>query len=154
VLASISDLLPYCANVQVKGQIKKKNSIFVQINEMAEQNDLGRDGEAKARDYLIRQGYTILHTNWRWHHYELDIVATKDEELIVVEVKTRSEDYLLSPEEAVDNKKIRRIVAAADAYVRYFNLELPVRFDIITLIKGKEGFRIEHIDDAFYAPCR
>ena len=117
---------------------------------MAEQNDLGRDGEAKARDYLIRQGYTILHTNWRWHH----IVATKDEELIVVEVKTRSEDYLLSPEEAVDNKKIRRIVAAADAYVRYFNLELPVRFDIITLIKGKEGFQIEHIDDAFYAPCR
>ena len=154
MLASISDLLPYCANVQVKGQIKKKNSIFVQINEMAEQNDLGRDGEAKARDYLIRQGYTILHTNWRWHHYELDIVATKDEELIVVEVKTRSEDYLLSPEEAVDNKKIRRIVAAADAYVRYFNLELPVRFDIITLIKGKEGFQIEHIDDAFYAPCR
>lgn len=121
---------------------------------MAEQNDLGRDGEAKARGYLIQQGYTILHTNWRWHHYELDIVATKDEELIVVEVKTRSEDYLLSPEEAVDNKKIRRIVAAADAYVRYFNLELPVRFDIITLIKGKEGFQIEHIDDAFYAPCR
>ena len=89
---------------------------------MAEQNDLGRDGEAKARDYLIRQGYTILHTNWRWHHYELDIVATKDEELIVVEVKTRSEDYLLSPEEAVDNKKIRRIVAAADAYMSVISI--------------------------------
>ena len=109
---------------------------------MAEQNDLGKDGEARARDYLIRQGYTILHTNWRWHHYELDIVAMKEGELIVVE------------EEAVDNKKIRRIVAAADAYVRYFNLEMPVRFDIITLVKGKEGFQIEHIDDAFYAPCR
>lgn len=154
MLASISDLLPYFANVQVKAQIKKKIPIFVQINKMAEQNDLGKDGEARARDYLIRQGYTILHTNWRWHHYELDIVAMKEGELIVVEVKTRSEDYLLSPEEAVDNKKIRRIVAAADAYVRYFNLEMPVRFDIITLVKGKEGFQIEHIDDAFYAPCR
>lgn len=121
---------------------------------MAERNDLGKDGEARARDYLIRQGCTILHTNWRWHHYELDIVAMKEGELIVVEVKARSEDYLLSPEEAVDNKKIRRIVAAADAYVRCFNLEMPVRFDIITLVKGKEGFRIEHIDDAFYAPCR
>lgn len=54
---------------------------------MAEQNDLGRDGEARARDYLIRQGYTILHTNWRWHHYELDIVAVKEKELVVVEVK-------------------------------------------------------------------
>ena len=154
MLASISDLLPYFANVQVKAQIKKKIPIFVQINKMAEQNDLGKDGEARARDYLIRQGYTILHTNWRWHHYELDIVAMKEGELIIVEVKTRSEDYLLSPEEAVDNKKIRRIVAAADAYVRYFNLEMPVRFDIITLVKGKEGFQIEHIDDAFYAPCR
>ena len=121
---------------------------------MAEQNDLGRDGEARARDYLIRQGYTILHTNWRWHHYELDIVAVKEKDLVVVEVKTRSEDYLLSPEEAVDNKKIRRIVAAADAYVRYFNIDLPVRFDIVTLIKKETGFLIDHIEDAFYAPCR
>lgn len=121
---------------------------------MAQKNDLGKDGEARARDYLVRQGYTILHTNWRWHHYELDIVAAADNELVVVEVKTRSADYLISPEEAVDNRKIRRIVAAADAYVRYFNLEWPVRFDIITLVKGKEGYRIEHIADAFYAPCR
>lgn len=124
------------------------------VIKMAEQNELGKDGEARARDYLIRQGYTIMHTNWHWHHYELDIVAVKDGELVVVEVKTRSFDYLISPEDAVDNKKIRRIVAAADAYVRYFNLELPVRFDIITLIKRKDSYQIEHIDDAFYAPCR
>ena len=121
---------------------------------MAKRNETGKDGESVARAFLEKQGYRITHTNWHWHHYELDIVAVKDTWLIVVEVKTRSEDYLLSPEEAVDNKKIRRIVAAADAYVRYFNLEMPVRFDIITLVKGKEGFQIEHIDDAFYAPCR
>lgn len=121
---------------------------------MAEQNDLGKDGEARAREYLIRLGYTIMHTNWHWHHYELDIVAVNDGELVVVEVKTRSADYLLSPEDAVDTKKIRRIVAAADAYVRFFNLDMPVRFDIITLVKSKEGYQIEHIDDAFYAPCK
>ena len=138
----------------MKAQIKKKNSIFVQINKMAEGNKLGRDGEAAARDFLIRQGYTVLHSNWHWHHYELDIVALKDNEIIVVEVKTRSEDFLVSPEEAVDNKKIRRIVAAADAYVRYFNLDCPVSLDIITLIKSGDGYKIEHLDDAFYAPCR
>lgn len=121
---------------------------------MAESNDLGKDGEAAARQYLIRQGYAVLHSNWHWHHFELDIVARKDNELVVVEVKTRSEDYLLSPEEAVDDKKIRRIVMAADAYVRYFNLDLPVRFDIITLIKEAGGYRIDHIEDAFYAPCK
>ena len=80
----------------MKAQIKKKNSIFVQINKMAEGNKLGRDGEAAARDFLIRQGYTVLHSNWHWHHYELDIVALKDNEIIVVEVKTRSEDFLVS----------------------------------------------------------
>lgn len=121
---------------------------------MAEGNELGKEGEALAREYLQRKGYRVLHANWRWHHYELDIVAIEDGELVVAEVKTRSADFLISPEDAVDTKKIRRIVAAADAYVRYFNLDLPVRFDIITLVKGKDGYRIDHIDDAFYAPCK
>ena len=53
-----------------------------------------------------------------------------------------------------EQEKIRRIVAAADAYVRFFNLELPVRFDIITVIKKGEESEIDHIEDAFYAPCR
>ncbi len=121
---------------------------------MAERNNTGKEGESEARVYLEKQGYLILHTNWHWHHYELDIVASKENELVIVEVKTRSEDYLLSPEEAVDEKKIRRIVAAADAYARFFNIELPVRFDIISLIKSPQGYQIEHIEDAFYAPCR
>ena len=106
------------------------------------------------KQYMEKQGYKITHTNWHWHHYELDIVAVKDTWLVVVEVKTRSDDYLLAPEDAVDAPKIRRIVAAADAYVRFFNLELPVRFDIITVIKKGEESEIDHIEDAFYAPCR
>ena len=121
---------------------------------MAHTNEMGKEGEAVARRYLEQQGYVIACTNWHWHHYELDIIAVKEDELIVVEVKTRSEDFLLSPEDAVDTKKIRRIVAAADAYVRYFNIDLPVRFDIVTLIKKETGFLIDHIEDAFYAPCR
>ena len=116
-------------------------AIFVQINAMARQNDMGREGESEARAYLVKHGYNVLHTNWHWHHYELDIIAVKEDELIVVEVKTRSEDFLLSPEDA-------------DAYVRYFNIDLPVRFDIVTLIKKETGFLIDHIEDAFYAPCR
>ena len=98
-------------------------AIFVQINAMARQNDMGREGESEARAYLVKHGYNVLHTNWHWHHYELDIIAVKEDELIVVEVKTRSEDFLLSPEDAVDIKKIRRIVAAADAYVRYRDID-------------------------------
>jgi len=121
---------------------------------MADQNLIGKEGEEEARNYLIQNDYIIFHTNWHFHHYELDIVAMKDDELIVVEVKTRSEGFLIAPEEAVDRGKIRRIVSAADVYVRYFRLNMPVRFDIITLIKSDSGYEIEHIEDAFYAPLR
>ncbi len=121
---------------------------------MTDQNLTGKEGEEEARCFLIKHEYIILHTNWRWHHYELDIIATKDDELVIVEVKTRSEDYLISPEESIDNGKIKRITSAADVYARYFRLSMPIRFDIITLIKSDNGYEIEHIKDAFYAPLR
>lgn len=121
---------------------------------MAERNDTGREGEEVARNYLQKKGYTILETNWHWHHYELDIIAMDEDMLVIVEVKTRAVDHLLSPEDAVDWKKMRRMVAAADAYVRYFHMDAPVRFDIISVIKGKNGYEIEHFDDAFLPPVR
>lgn len=124
------------------------------LREMAKRNETGKEGESLARAFLEKAGYQVVHTNWRWHRYELDIVAIKEDTLVVVEVKTRSENPLLAPEEAVDEVKIRRIVTAADAYVRYFDIRLPVRFDIITLIKRGDGFVADHIEDAFYAPCR
>lgn len=121
---------------------------------MAERNDTGRAGESFAQTYLKKKGYTILHTNWHWHHFELDIVATDGEWLVIVEVKTRSADYLTSPEEAVDRKKMKRIIAAADAYIRLFNISAPARFDIISLVKMAEGYQVEHIEDAFLPSCR
>ena len=117
--------------------------------------EIGREGEEAAVYYLKTKGYTIIQTNWHWHHYELDIIAMHGENLVIIEVKTRAANYLVSPEEAIDKKKIRRIVQAADAYVRRYNIDKPVRFDIITLIqKADGGYVIDHIDDAFFAPLR
>lgn len=121
---------------------------------MAERNDTGRAGEEQARQYLEKKGYRILHANWRWHRYELDIVALDGGCLVVAEVKTRAADCLVSPEEAVDKGKIRRIAAAADAYVRRFGIEAPVRFDLLLVWKERNRFRIEQVEDAFYAPLR
>jgi putative endonuclease len=121
---------------------------------MAEKNETGKQGEAEARRYLEEKGYRVLEANWRFHRFELDIVATNSQELVVVEVKTRSENYLARPETAVDKRKIRRIVAASDAYVRKFDVTLPVRFDVLCLIKKGPIFEIEHIEDAFFAPMR
>jgi putative endonuclease len=121
---------------------------------MANRNLIGREGEEEARRRLTAQGYSIYHTNWRWRHYEIDIVAARDGELVIVEVKTRSARYLLPPENAIDRGKIKRLVAAADVYVRHFGLDMPVRFDVIVLIKRRDGYRAEHIRDAFHPPIQ
>lgn len=119
---------------------------------MAAHNALGKAGEDAAAAYLEKNGYTIRDRNWRKNHLELDIVATKDGELIIVEVKTRSNTDYTEPQEAVDRQKIRRIVIAADAYIKHFCIDAPVRFDIITAVGDIGAFKIEHIEDAFYPP--
>ena len=83
---------------------------------MAEHNLLGKAGEDAAVDYLERHDYVIRHRNWRKGHFELDIVAAKNGELIIVEVKTRSDTDFALPQDAVTPQKIRRTVIAADTY--------------------------------------
>ena len=119
---------------------------------MAKHNDLGKAGENTAVDYLEQKGYLIRDRNWRRGHLELDIVAAKDNELIVVEVKTRSNALFAEPENAVDLPKIRRTVRAANAYIRLFQIDTPVRFDIITVVGDDGNFKVEHIEEAFYPP--
>lgn len=116
---------------------------------MAKHNDLGKSGENAAVAYLEQKGYLIRDRNWRRGHFELDIVAAKDNELIVVEVKTRSNTLFAEPENAVDLPKIRRTVRAADAYIRLFQIDTPVRFDIITVVGDDGNFKVEHIEEAF-----
>ncbi|MDR1408285.1 MAG: YraN family protein [Tannerella sp.] len=120
---------------------------------MAERNITGKTGEEVACSYLKATGYKVLYTNWRFHHYELDIVATNGDLLVVVEVKTRSANYIVAPEQAVNRQKIKRIVWAAEACQRRCKIDLPIRFDIICLIRTEEAYVVEnHIEDAFYAP--
>jgi putative endonuclease len=117
---------------------------------MAAHNEFGIEGEDKAANYLIREGYTILDRNWRSGHKELDIVAEKDGTLVVAEVKTRTSSKYGNPEDAVTPRKIRNTVLAADAYIRFNRIDLPVRFDIISILSN--GDVINHIEDAFRSP--
>jgi len=119
---------------------------------MAEHNTLGKEGEDEASAYLVRQGYEILHRNWRSGKKELDIVAIKDEELTVVEVKTRRNTEFAQAYDAVNEQKIKRIVLATNTYLKKFQLDMPVHFDIITLVGNTGSFTIEHIKEAFYPP--
>lgn len=122
---------------------------------MSESYQLGKNGEEMAADYLRSLGYRIEAQRWRLHHLELDIVATDREtnEIVFVEVKTRTTPLYGAPEEAVDYKKIMHTVHAADAYLKQYQIELDWRFDIIAIIDdGHHEPQINHIKDAFYPP--
>lgn len=119
---------------------------------MAIHNELGKTGEETAIRFLQEKGYRIRHRNWRSGKKELDIVAEHKGELIVIEVKTRRNNHFGNPEDSINEQKIRRIVSSADAYLRKYSLDIPVRFDIISLTGIKEPLKIEHIINAFYPP--
>ena len=119
---------------------------------MAQHNEFGQISEDRAAAYLMARGYTIRDRNWRFGHKELDIVAQKNDTLAIIEVKARRSDRYGDAVDAVTDDKIRKIVQAADVYVRYHRINLKVRFDIIA-ITGELGQQtIEHIEDAFRSP--
>lgn len=76
---------------------------------MADKDIRGRRGEDRAVRHLIASGYTVLDRNWRCAAGELDVVAARDDELIVVEVKTRRSEWYGHPFEAVDQRKRDRL---------------------------------------------
>lgn len=119
---------------------------------MSAHNLLGKEGEHLAAAFLEANGYIIRHRNWRHRRNELDIVAETASELVVVEVKTRRNDEFGDPQEAVNTRKIRSIVAATDAYVKKFKLDSDVRFDIIAITGTVDNYHIEHIKEAFFPP--
>ena len=116
---------------------------------MAAHNELGKAGEEAAVRYLESKGFVIRHRNWRFKHWELDIVAYKDGEVRVIEVKTRTRDNFKSPIESVDRQKRKKLMRATDAYIKYFDIDEPVYFDIITLVGSDGFFDIEHVEYAF-----
>ncbi len=115
---------------------------------MAGHNELGKWGERVAREYLLVQGYAVSGENIRVAGVEIDFIATKDDTVCFVEVKTRSTDFT-DPIDAVDNRKRSRLVRAADSYMRAYDIPLEPRFDIILIIGTPGNYTIEHIPDAF-----
>lgn len=117
---------------------------------MAEHNELGKLGEELGVEFLRKEGYEILDTNWTFQKAEIDIIAQKENILAIVEVKTRSSLEFGLPQDFVKPKKIQLLVKAVNEYVVSKNLDVNVRFDIIAVHKEGKSFVIEHLIDAFY----
>lgn len=116
---------------------------------MAIHNELGKEGEKIAVDYLVKKGYKILEKNWRYQKAEVDIIAEYKNTLAIVEVKTRTNSYFGNPQDFINPKKIKLLVSAANEYVISKNLEVDVRFDIVAIITNKKVTEIEHLKNAF-----
>lgn len=107
---------------------------------MASHNDFGKEGEEMAVGWLCERGYVILDRNWRYSHYEIDIVATKNGTLHFIEVKTRKGNFFGFPEQNVKKKKFRDMQRAADEFLFRNPGYKWVQYDIlsITLFEDKE----------------
>jgi len=116
---------------------------------MATHNDLGNRGEEIAEAHLIKNGYLILERNGRFGKEEIDIIARLDDELVIIEVKTRNSDFFGEPHEFVSKSKQAHLIRAAHAYVEKKDLDLEVRFDVIGIIANKNEERLLHLIDAF-----
>ena len=117
---------------------------------MADHNTLGNKGEEIAVNYLIENKYEILEKNWRYKRAEVDVIAKKDNWIIIVEVKTRSSSNFDTPADSINKTKIKMLTEAAEAYIMQNDLENEVRFDVISIIKQKNNHTIQNIESAFY----
>lgn len=126
--------------------------VYLELNKMDKHYRFGKEAEKQAAKYLENKGYEILERNWRFHKFEIDLIAhdLKNDEIIIVEVKARI-DPMVAPIDSITKKKIRNLVTAADQYLTENDIEQECRFDIIIIEKKKDKWFIEHIEDAFFA---
>src|SRR6187399_812487 len=106
---------------------------------MAIHNQVGKEGEKLAAAYLLKKGYEILHRNWRYSFYEIDIIAHKDNKLHIIEVKTFSEARAGYPEDNVTKKKFKRLLKAADEFLYRHPAYRHVQYDVISITFRRDG---------------
>ncbi len=112
----------------------------------------GNIGENFAVEYLQNEGYTILERNFATKLGEIDIIAQKDKYIAFVEVKSRAENCMYPPREAVTISKQRKICKAAMVYKLRNGFDGQPRFDVFEVIYGKYDLEVKsftYIENAF-----
>lgn len=115
---------------------------------------IGDIGEEYAVKYLKKCRYKILSLNYRKKYGEIDIVAENKEYIIFVEVKTRHENPMTLPVDAVDKRKQQRLIKTASAFLSENNIDKFCRFDVCEVFVNSETLKlvnINYIENAFDA---
>ena len=111
----------------------------------------GNKGEEIAAAYLLKTGYTLLARNWRFRHWEVDIIAFKGRFLHFIEVKTRYSLRYGRPEESITRDKMKNLKNAAEEY-QYQHPEYKyIQFDVLAITLVNEEVReIFMIEDVYF----
>ena len=118
---------------------------------MNRQKTFGKLGEDCAATYLEAAGYTIVARNFRIRSAEIDIIAQRDNVLVFVEVKARSNTLHGLPSEAVTLRKQKKIIEAAGVFLQDERFcDCACRFDVVEVyLRGEHAEEINHIENAF-----
>lgn len=110
----------------------------------------GNFGEDLTEKYLRKKKYKILDRNYSCKYGEIDIIACNKQYILFVEVKTRSENYIYTPSEAVTKSKQLKLLKTATLYLKYNNFNLQPRFDVCEVfIFSNKKPEINYIENAF-----
>lgn len=108
---------------------------------------IGAQGEKIAEKYLMSAGYKILTTNYHSYYGEVDLICSKDETIVFVEVKNYKRDSLTTPYQAVSFSKQQKIIKTAKKYLMENKLDdVAVQFDVLIIERGTV---IDHLEGAF-----
>jgi len=113
--------------------------------------EIGNFGENTAAQHLGELGYEILYRNWRYKHLEIDIIASKDNLLHIIEVKTRSSIEFGYPEQFINPQKMQFLKNAA-AHFQYQNPRWKyLQFDVISLfLNEKQIWELAFFEDVYF----
>jgi len=117
---------------------------------MNDKQHTGKMGEQIAVDYLTKNDFKILHTNWRTGNKELDIIAEKDNRLHVVEVRSLNSTFFQEPFQSIDKAKQRHLISAANSYVQRYKRFEEVQIDVISIVFIGLEHTLEYIPNAIY----
>ena len=112
-------------------------------------HELGRIGENIIADYITKLGYKVVERNFECNQGEIDIVAKDKEELVFIEVKTRTDISYGEASEAVTNTKKRHLINSIKYYIYQQKLEnQPIRIDVAEVYINKGKVKVNYIKQA------
>jgi len=118
---------------------------------MAEHNFVGKIGEDLARKFLEEKGYKIIEQNYKTKYSEIDLVAEKQQgflgkkELVFVEVRTKIGENFGTPEDTLNNQKLRKVKFNALSYTGFKKWQGPIKIDAICIVLNPD-FSVQRLN--------